>query len=249
MDLGLAETLADTVVGATTNDELHERLAASTRDLGFDHFALSVEIGSGAIGGASVLIHDYPAAWADVYIGFNLAATDPVRRAGERSVRGFDWRNIASLIPLTPGEQTMLDIGERQGIANGFTVPRHLPGELTGSCSFVTRPDGRTPQGCTFFAEVIGAVAIERGRRLAGWGGPPVRTVLTDRQRECVLWAARGKTDWEIAKILGISQDTVIEHLKSARERYDTRKRASLILFALFDGLISFSDIFRWRSG
>lgn len=249
MDIGLAGSLADTIAGATTKDDLYERLSASTRVMGFDHFALSVEIGCSADSGASVLIHDYPPGWADVYIGFNLAATDPVRRAAARSVRGFDWRNIGSLIPLTAGEQTMLDIGQRQGIANGFTVPRHLPGELTGTCSFVTRPDGETPDGCAFFAEAIGAIAIERGRRLAGWGGPPVRTTLTDRQRECVLWAARGKTDWEIARILGISQETVIQHLKDARERYDTRKRASLILFALFDGLISFSDIFCRRPG
>jgi DNA-binding CsgD family transcriptional regulator len=249
MDLGLAEALADKLVGATTNDELHERMAASTHDLGFDHFALSVEIGFGSGSGTSVLIHDYPTGWADIYIGFNLAATDPIRRAAERSLRGFDWAEIATLIPLTSGERTMLDIGQRQGIANGFTIPRHLPGELTGSCTFVTRPDGRTPDGCSFFAEVIGAVAIERGRRLAGWGGQAGRIKLTDRQRDCVLWAARGKTDWEISRILGISQDTVIQHLKDARERYDTRKRASLVLYALFDGLISFADVFRYRSG
>ena len=46
---------------------------------------------------------------------------------------------------------------------------------------------------------------------------------------------------------MGISKETVIQHLKEARDRYDTSNRASLILYALFDGLISFSDIFRWR--
>src|SRR3546814_20484501 len=73
------------------------------------------------------------------------------------------------------------------------------------------------------------------------------RSKLTDRQPDCVLWAARGNTDGEISRILGISHETVIQHLKDARERYDTHKRASLILYALYDGLISFADIFRWR--
>ena len=68
---------------------------------------------------------------------------------------------------------------------------------------------------------------------------------LTDRQVDCVLWAARGKTDYEISVILGISHETVIQHLKMARERYGVQKRTMLAVRALFDGLISFSDILK----
>ena len=73
----------------------------------------------------------------------------------------------------------------------------------------------------------------------------PHTPILTDRQRDCVLWAARGKTDWEISVILGVSHETVIQHLKHARERYGVQKRAMLAVRALFDGLISFSDILK----
>ena len=66
---------------------------------------------------------------------------------------------------------------------------------------------------------------------------------LTDRQRDCLLWAARGKSDWEISRILGISRETVIQHLKQARERYGVGKRTLLAVHALFDGTISFLDI------
>jgi LuxR family quorum-sensing system transcriptional regulator CciR len=66
---------------------------------------------------------------------------------------------------------------------------------------------------------------------------------LTERQRDCLLWAARGKSDWEISRILGISRETVIQHLKQARERYGVGKRTLLAVHALFDGTISFLDI------
>jgi DNA-binding CsgD family transcriptional regulator len=68
---------------------------------------------------------------------------------------------------------------------------------------------------------------------------------LTDRKRECVIWAARGKSDWEIARILGISDQTVIEHLKHARERYGVGRRTLLAVHALFDGTIGFLDVLR----
>ena len=69
--------------------------------------------------------------------------------------------------------------------------------------------------------------------------------VLTDRQRDCVLWAARGKSDWEISRILGVGQETVIRHLKQARERYGVSKRTSLAIRALFDGTLTFTDILK----
>ena len=71
----------------------------------------------------------------------------------------------------------------------------------------------------------------------------PVR--LTDRQRDCVMWAARGKSDWEIAQVLGVSEATVGEHLRHAYERYGVGKRTLVAVHALFDGKIGFLDILR----
>ena len=73
----------------------------------------------------------------------------------------------------------------------------------------------------------------------------PAPAILSDRQRECLIWSARGKTAAETAIILGISTETVIQHLKLARERYEVHCRQTLILSALFDGVIGFADVFR----
>jgi hypothetical protein len=45
--------------------------------------------------------------------------------------------------------------------------------------------------------------------------------------------AARGKTAYETSIILGISEDTVIQHLKMARERSALHSRHELTTFAL----------------
>ena len=69
--------------------------------------------------------------------------------------------------------------------------------------------------------------------------------VLTDRQRDCILWAARGKGDWEISRILGVSEETVARHIKQACERYGVHKRTLVAIRALFDGTLTFTDIFK----
>ena len=241
------ETLGDLIVKTGSIDELREILAKTARDLGFDRFALSLEIGCGSEFGTSVLIHDYPASWADVYIGFNLAETDPIRRAAERSLLGFKWKRVRHLIPVTDFERRTFEAGHKHGIVDGYTVPRHSPGEITGSCSFVIGPGRTLPEALLPGAELLGAIALASARHLSGWDERSEPPKITARPRDGVLWAARGKTDWEISRILGISRDTVVQHLREARDRSDADKRASLILCALFDGLISFADIFRWR--
>jgi LuxR family quorum-sensing system transcriptional regulator CciR len=68
---------------------------------------------------------------------------------------------------------------------------------------------------------------------------------LSPRELDCLRLVAVGKTDWEIARILGVSEATVGEHLRHAFERYGVSKRALVAVHALFDGTIGFLDVLR----
>lgn len=247
MYMQLAEEISSELLEVDTKSALNEVVGQASRRLGFDHFALALENRTHAADAPGLLLHDYPDEWAKVYINFDLRGRDPVRRACERSMIGFAWESIGSLIPMTRGDRQMLAVGRECGIADGYTVPRQLPGEASGSCTFVVRRDRCLPKKELLVAEIVGAVALSCAAKVSNISHPPQKAVLSDRQRECLLWAARGKTACETAMILGISMETVVQHLKIARERYDVHCRQSLILCALFDGLIGFSDIFRWR--
>lgn len=228
--------------------DLELALTKATQQLGFGHFALTLECPSSLDDAPAVLLHDYPDEWARVYVSFDLAGRDPVRRACEKSMVGFSWQDIEKLIPLTRGDRQMLAVGRECGIGDGYTVPRFLPGATRGTCSFAVAPGQELPGPWLIEAEMVGALALVSALKICGKGGRPAKAALSDRQRECLLWSARGKTASETAIILGISMETVIQHLKLARERYDVHCRQSLILTALYDGLIGFGDIFGWRA-
>src|SRR3546814_8079377 len=66
-------------------------------------------------------------------------------------------------------------------------------------------------------------------------------TTLFRSQLECIALVARGKSDWEIGKILGISQLTVKRHMLLAREQLNVTKRIQIAMRALFDGQIALS--------
>lgn len=244
----IVEGFAGELQAVLLERDLALALTKAAQQLGFNYYALTLESPSSLEAAPTVLLHDYPDEWARVYVSFDLAGRDPVRRACDKSMVGFSWQDLDNLIPLTRGDRQMLAVGRECGIGDGYTVPRFLPGATRGTCTFAIAPGQELPKPGLFAAEMVGALALVCALKICGDAERPAKAVLSDRQRECLLWSARGKTAAETAIILGISAETVVQHLKMARERYDVHCRQSLILSALYDGLIGFGDIFGWRA-
>ena len=123
-------------------------------------------------------------------------------------------------------------------------MPANVPGELLGSCSFVNRTGQPIEPEMWLRAQAAGTLAFDGARRIWSVRGQRDKPMplLTDRQRECILWAARGKGDWEIARILGISEETVARHISQACARYGLSKRTPLTVRTIADGTITVTD-------
>jgi LuxR family quorum-sensing system transcriptional regulator CciR len=243
----VVQQFASLVEAAGDADELAKALLAITRELGFQYFALSHHLDVLSAGENAIRQHNYPANCADYYDAKALGVSDPVHRASHVTSLGFRWSQMPRMIALTARDRRILALGREHGIGEGFTVPAHVPGEARGSCSFASEADRPIEDAMLPVAQLAGAFAFEAARRL--WSGRGQRDVqapqLTDRQRDCVLWVARGKGDWEISRILGVSEETVARHIKQACERYGVNKRTLLAIRTLFDGTLSFTDLFR----
>jgi LuxR family quorum-sensing system transcriptional regulator CciR len=226
--------------------ELAEALGAVCEELGFSFFALTHHVDIRHAPQPAIRLHNYPDEWVDYFDDQRLGPSDPVHRASHLTSVGFAWSQLPKLIQLTPRDRQILAEAGGSGIGDGFTIPAHVPGESNGSCSFATRSGQSISEEHLPVAQLVGAFAFEAARRvwrMRGTNAP--RRNLSDRQRDCVVWASRGKSDWEIAQILGISHETVIQHLKEARARYGVSKRTMLTVSALFDGTISFIDVLK----
>lgn len=240
------EWFLDAIAVVGDVDALAMILGEMTDRMGFGHFALTHHANMADAPNNLIRLHNYPEAWVDYFDRHRLSLSDPVHRASHRTSAGFRWNAVPELIQMTPGDLRLLDLAHEHGLADGFTVPANVVGEATGSCSFAIAPGDELPTDALQWAQLAGIAAFEGARRiwLAGMAPPGPRPRLTDRQRDCLIWAARGKTAWEIGRILGITEETAVRHLKQARERYGVDKQTSLLIRALFDGIISFSDIF-----
>ena len=61
---------------------------------------------------------------------------------------------------------------------------------------------------------------------------------LTRRELECVNWCADGKSYWETAVILGISERTVSFHMEAVRSKLNAATNAHAVAMALRAGLL-----------
>ena len=245
--LAIAEHFIETARSATTCETLYAALLRCCEEMGLRYFALAHHVDFAREQGSAVRLHNYPRTWEEWFDENGLGQSDPIHRACHLTSVGFGWSVVPRMIKLTRHDLRVLECAYDVGIGDGFTIPNSVPGEALGSCSFAVKAGEEFPREYEFICQIIGAFAFEAARRLCGVRSMESDQVpsLTARQRDCVLWAARGKTDWEISVILSISHETVIQHLKHARERYGVQKRAMLAVRALFDGSISFSEILK----
>lgn len=245
LTLAIADALVDGARAATTEKELHAALEHCCQRLGIRYFALVHHVDFGLDTAPAIRVHNYPQAWQHWFDENQLGRCDPVHRASQLTCDGFAWSAVPSMVTLTSTDRSVFAQARVVGIGDGFTVPTHVPGEFTGSCSFAMDSGTPFPKELRSVAQALGAAAFDAARRMSKirkiW--PPLERPITDRQRACVLWSTRGKTDWETSRILEISKGTVIQHLKHARERYDVHNKAELTVRALQDGLIAFSEL------
>jgi len=63
-------------------------------------------------------------------------------------------------------------------------------------------------------------------------------SAISDRERECLQWAAQGKTSWEMSQILKVSESTIIYHLRNATKKLDAANRMHAVVKAVKAELI-----------
>jgi len=245
LKLAAAQAFVDHARSVKSEKDLFELLAECCRSVSIRYFALVHHVDFGVEKVPAIRLHNYPRAWEHWFDENRLGRSDPIHRASQMVAGGFPWTAVPDLIQLTPADESVFAQARIVGIGDGYTVPAHVPGEFTGSCSFAMQSGEPFPNELHWIAQAIGGIAFDAARRITRirelW--PRLERPLTDRQRDCVLWSTRGKTDWETGTILGITKGTVIQHLKHARERYDVHNKTELSVRALHDGLIAFSEL------
>ncbi len=157
--------------------------------------------------------------------------SDPVVRELFVNYHPFLWSEVATRRAMCPIETQIMAECAETGMRQGFTVPIYQAGGYTGLVSLAGREPVVTEE--TRGALTLASIYLHNKLTTLRRSEAQTRFDLTERELECLRWAAAGKSDWEIGQILLISAKTVNYHIENAKRKFGVATRVQAIVAAL----------------
>jgi DNA-binding CsgD family transcriptional regulator len=243
--------LFEKLLFSATREELAANLRHASGQLGFESFHFSSHPPDNTQSAAKdrpfegtdrkspSVISDFPETWFAHYQAQDYQDIDPVLQHCANSILPAVWH----LLPMPQDAQVarFFDEARRHGLASGVTYSI-LDKNSAYSIFSLTKETDRAADRRHIESQIgagylLMTYAHEAMKRLNAAGiANPVQ--LTVRETDCLSWVGRGKTSWEISRILTISERTVIFHVNNAVKKLDTRTRSQAVVKAASLGLI-----------
>jgi LuxR family quorum-sensing system transcriptional regulator CciR len=220
-------------------------LTAVAHELGYRHYAMIHHDDHRNGSPGLINLNNYPPDYAAEYFARLYHRDDPVVHTCIAANAAFAWSEMADLIEINQRHRTFLERGDYYGLSDGITVPAFVLGERSGSCNFCGSRTPDLPLRHIGAVQIIGSFAFQKARGIVG--GRHLRQIraagLQPRQRECVVLAGQGKSNTDIATILGLTPATIKTYIEAACGRYEVSNRTQLVIAAILDGEIGLHEI------
>ncbi len=177
------------------------------------------------------LLQRMPIGWSKRYNQRGYLFRDPIVERLLIDRRPFFWKDAYASSAFESNVDLIRGESSEFGLRGGFVVPISLLDCNTATVSFGGAETDLSPETQCLLGFVASCAIGQLLKRRCS--AHRARGRISAREYDCLLWAAEGKTDWEIAVILGISRPTVTKHILSAREKLGAVTKAHAIAIAL----------------
>jgi LuxR family transcriptional regulator, quorum-sensing system regulator CviR len=169
----------------------------------------------------------YPSNWVNLYISKNYASVDPIINVCRSGL--LYWQDVyKELPPQKEFHSQAQEFGLSNGFSHilkcneGFRLMSIAGGHLRNSKNITVLINSIAPH----LHQLVAKNTINKNKSL---DFPP----LTPREREVLVWAMEGKSNWEISVILKISQETVKGYIANILSKLDAANRTHAVAIAL----------------
>ena len=216
-----------------------EDFRATVRRMGFAGGACGAWAGVGKHRKVRFFFLDWPQQWIEIYQSNNFVEHDFMPMEARRRISAFWWSDVVARLKLTEMQRKLYDAGVAFGWKDVFAVPIHGPGSLQGLVTLGTRQEPSLSAGDCALVEMMARSIWERCRSSESFGTfAPDRVQLSPRERECLQWAAAGKSDVDIATLVGVKPATAHFHIEQAKKRLGVTTRVEAVAVGVLNGLI-----------
>jgi LuxR family quorum sensing-dependent transcriptional regulator len=187
----------------------------------------------------TTLCLSWPEEWRQRYFEKNYLHSDPAHLHLARSVDPYTWSETLACPDYTKAQKHIVYEASEFNMREGLLVP--ILGLGTG-IAMITIAGSNKRLDLRERAE-LHLAAIYTHAQVRALSKRPMRCLpkLSARERECLQWAAAGKSDWEIGEILSISEKTANAHIEHVKHKYSVSTRMLAVAYAARSGVIHLS--------
>jgi DNA-binding CsgD family transcriptional regulator len=241
MDTWIKSTI-QRLQGCSDLVEFKSILTGLREKLGYTHFLYGVRLSTAFTSISHFIISDYPEEWLREYAGNNYAEIDPVVHHCTRFHEPYCWDRLRQ----TQDRKVIAfaDAAAARGLVGGVSIGIHGYSGDTGIFSLAGPAVIATDSDAAFdtiipLNTVLPYIHAAVTRLTSFKETENSKPHLSERELECLLWSAEGKTAEETAAILAISTPTVTFHLKNAIQKLNVSNRNQAIAKAALLGIIT----------
>ena len=210
---------------AETMQQLRENVDSAVQWLGFASFNISLDKRTVIEFIESPTLTTWADSDLEQYLRDSWADRDPLLSQIDRKDSAFlwhveDWRD----------HQDYYDYISSFGLCGGMSIPLHRAPERRGAMILMSKCEKPLTLETLMSAKILAHMAMARATSLSekAGGSEDQRQrlgLLSQRQREILRWVAQGKTNREIAMIVGSTRRTVDYHMQEILAKLEVPSR------------------------
>ncbi|MCK1513051.1 LuxR family transcriptional regulator [Bradyrhizobium sp. 190] len=228
---------------ASTLDHLSEQFNTALQRLGFDKWAYQLVNPRHDRDRKPVIVSSYPQKWVTHYIEKGYQHVDHVILKGPQQILPFTWSGLCKQYGMTAQQKQFSNESADNELSDGLGIPVHGANGAYAMVSMASRVNGdelqRLLNNYQKDIHIISLVynTVARDLLEAQKFGSVV-PVLSHREKECLLWMSRGKTAWDTAQILHVSEAAIKFHLANAPTKLGVTTTREALVFVIMKRLI-----------
>lgn len=185
------------------------------------------------------VLSNLPATWRQIYASTDGSRLDPIAQTARISGVPIAW-NESQFGPCE--HENFYRTAYEHGIGSGVILPVHSrngDAAVLGLFTGAERTDGSETIGSTLSDAGLTAMYLHDAvARVTAKARHAPKAPLTRREIECLHWIAHHKSNWAIAKILGISEHGAVYYVRRVMWKLDAQNRYQAVARATAYGLI-----------
>lgn len=217
---------------AAGKSELHEVVGEYAQHIGMDGaYIINFHPSHGM-----TFVDKRPEEWMKIYGRGGYIYFDPIAERAFQGKGSFTWDQCINRSKLSREQRNLMWQARDFGLKQGYNTA--LPGEdmsySASTCCFYNEHLGNFEQSLRqnkTNMDNVGAAAQLKLRKIVESSIDLPH--LSDRQKQCLIQAARGLSNEDIATVIGISKNTVNSHIRDACSELGTRTKIQAVTKAI----------------